>query len=754
MKPTPLLVLATLASLGRAQGSASPVLPTDLRVPWHERADADGATSPDLWAAGSGYKARFGDGFELFPVLGASAPKNLPLRWRTEDARAGGTSLRTAGRTPRIAHDAFVVAFDHGQVTEKYEVRADGVEQTFVVAARPETAGPIVVTGRIESELVAPAFEGHGELVFTTRDGRATLRYGAAQAFDADGATIAVTTTYADGLLRLTVPAEFAAAAHYPLTIDPLVAAVSVSTGAGVVEHVAIGAFPNATGRNTMIAVTRASSVSDTDLFLYACNGNYSNPLLVYSDVTSSWSTSHPHIAACEGAGRWVLAFQRDFVNPDQSTVRTYVHDLNNTVFSSGSEVTATLNVGNTHRYVQVGGATGSGGKKALVVWQTDVTTTQQNTNSSDIYGRVLDVTTKTFTGPAFVLHVSTTGNRDREFPAVSRMAADTGSWIVAWQEYDLAIPGDDWDLKAARVTQAGALVGEAVLDFGKASFHSVVPKVAGQAGRYAVSWTDTTTTTGTAGQNLYARRFDWSDAATAPTLNTIRTVDSLASSSLGEFENAGIAYDTTSTSHWAVAYRLIHRSVSGAIRVARLGSTAGVVERVTGFTNGGVQLHSDITFHATGAEEFFQTVFKADVVGNAVYGQTFDYAGAGASLYGTGCGGAPVFSAPLAGDEFYSTGITALPANAPAALLLSAAPAATNLASIGMQGCFLNVSTVSYVALNTAANAAGQATLALPLPDAPVAVVGDVYSQWIWLAPGANTLGVLASQGIKHSIH
>src|SRR5262249_10290983 len=153
--------------------------------------------------------------------------------------------------------------------------------------------------------------------------------------------------------------------ASYPLVIDPLTQAVSIASGAGVVEDVTIGAFPNAMGRNTLIAHSRHSSATDLDLFVTACADDYSLPLLVYSDADTNWSSALPPIAACEGASRWVVAFQRDFTGPSQSSIRAYVHQLNNATPFSGSELIVTLNFSNTHRRVQVGGSTGGNGKKA-----------------------------------------------------------------------------------------------------------------------------------------------------------------------------------------------------------------------------------------------------------------------------------------------------------------------------------------------------------------------------------------------------
>src|SRR5262249_40444373 len=150
-----------------------------------------------------------------------------------------------------------------------------------------------------------------------------------------------------------------------------------------------------------------------------------------------------------------------------------------------------------------------------------------------------------------FVLHASAAGNQDRENPAVSRMAADTGSWVTCWQQRDNTVANDDWDIIASRVTQLGFLVGsDPELSINKVAAHSIVPKVAGQNGRYLVTWSDTSAVSGTGGNHVYARRFDWSDAISAPSLLSIRTISSLPANS-GQLVNSGVAFDTRTTSHW-----------------------------------------------------------------------------------------------------------------------------------------------------------------------------------------------------------
>ena len=88
----PFLLAACAAAVSPpalAQQSAQPqdqLLQTleDLRVPLHSAPADPLGGDYGLWAGGTGYKASFHDGFVFYPVLGANAPRHLPLRWGTD----------------------------------------------------------------------------------------------------------------------------------------------------------------------------------------------------------------------------------------------------------------------------------------------------------------------------------------------------------------------------------------------------------------------------------------------------------------------------------------------------------------------------------------------------------------------------------------------------------------------------------------------------------------------------------------------
>jgi hypothetical protein len=168
-----LLVLLTLASHPAAQGVPASVALGEALVPIHTRADDPDGGAYGIWTAGPSYKASFHDGYAFYPLLGKSYARNLPLVWHTESITAAGRTLIAAGSTPAVAWSDRRFARDYGGVVEAYEVRKEGVEQTFVIRERPAAAGAIVVRARIDTELTRRPVRGAHEhrVLWTSKAG-------------------------------------------------------------------------------------------------------------------------------------------------------------------------------------------------------------------------------------------------------------------------------------------------------------------------------------------------------------------------------------------------------------------------------------------------------------------------------------------------------------------------------------------------------------------------------------------------------
>ncbi len=227
-----LLVTLTSAFLATARAQA----PAPAPAPDPSRA-ASGGTSPrvdltrgaglqmldgELWGGGTNYKVRFAaDGFEFTPALGAAAPRNMPLRWTLESIGRGRTRVAQDAVAP--AFDALRVEYARGGVRERYDVRPDGIEQSFAFEALPEGEGDLVVRGRIATDLqVTPDGDG----LRLELPGVGGFRIGGVTGIDAGGRRGQGHLRCAGGILELSLPAAFVEDAALPLTLDPLFGSV------------------------------------------------------------------------------------------------------------------------------------------------------------------------------------------------------------------------------------------------------------------------------------------------------------------------------------------------------------------------------------------------------------------------------------------------------------------------------------------------------------------------------------------------
>ena len=139
--------LLAAAALTAAAATAT----VTAQVPIHSQTDDDGARY-GVWGAGADYKCSFHDGMAFVPYLGRDYPVTRSLRWRTVSAKIGATELCTVAAPRARWHDCRA-EFDLGGLTEAYDLRLDGVEQTFVLATRPAAAGDLVIRGAVATAL-------------------------------------------------------------------------------------------------------------------------------------------------------------------------------------------------------------------------------------------------------------------------------------------------------------------------------------------------------------------------------------------------------------------------------------------------------------------------------------------------------------------------------------------------------------------------------------------------------------------------
>jgi hypothetical protein len=241
---------------------SSPALPAGAELMVNRTAGLQ-IIDGELWGASDHYKVRFDkDGFEFTPTLGRSAPRNYPLQFRLESIRRGETPVPLRSCQP--SHSGLRVEYDRGGAVERYDLRPDAMEQSFVFAERPAGTGDLIVRGRIQTDMrVTPE---HGGLRLE-EPGVGGFHIGRVTGIDAKGDRAAGEVRLVGDLVELSLPHTFVEQAALPLVLDPL---IGIGFGMSLLpqfdDELPRAAF-DATNDAYLVVWNTAVSATDRDIF-------------------------------------------------------------------------------------------------------------------------------------------------------------------------------------------------------------------------------------------------------------------------------------------------------------------------------------------------------------------------------------------------------------------------------------------------------------------------------------------------------
>lgn len=749
----------SVLSLVAALTSFSGVLP--CQVPWTAPTGAQAVAPPrdqgvgvGTWAALDSCKCGYVDGaFTVVPWLGEQAPQSLPWRWRTVQASVGEHDLR--GAAPwREQHDDGRFAASAGLVTERWTLRADGIEQSFVVAARP-APGDLVVRGAVDGELHAePRSARVAPLVFRAADGTAELRYGEALAIDAAGRRWPVATAFDGTAIELRVPAETVGEAMFPLLIDPLLTVYvfesgTVVQGNGVTETDV--AHVDASDRMSLVRTeVRWASNSDSDLLVWKCRDDFVVWQLVHSDLDPTKYAHGGTVAAVGNNASYVVAWARGTI------ASTGVHWFTLPADSYGPPTVRTLvrPSGTSERAPRIAGRRGQVAGAPAHALLVRLRETSAGYDRTELWGSVIDTGVDDLVATFQLAHGGTAGVPvDNDQPWVGRESAGTSNeWPVVWQTFSPAT--GLWSVRARRVLHDGTLGAETAPPV-PAGHHAMQPRVDGTAGRHLLVYA---TASGSAypgklttygGTNVRAQRFHWAGA----TAVYEHGATILAASFARDLAIAGIAHDPTTLSHWAVA----HGPQGAAPTLQVLGYRGRVVRsaQLPGPGTGTVSWRSPaLAFdHDLGhfVVHYATRSVDAGVTSWHLYGGRQEHPALSPTpWFGPFCvasAGSIGMRPFLIGAEFASIGLHTPDPNELALLALSTHEISTPLSALGFSGgCELlaDISAGSWLGILTAVtDASGDARLYFPLPENLTAM--DLVAQWFRFRPNGD---VAASRG------
>ncbi len=756
----PLLVVFALPLA--AQSLPSPTLAPDVILPIHTvPADPIGGGG-GTFAAGADYKVRFGETMEFTPYLGASYPHNQPFAWRTTRITIGDAMLPLHGAQGTV-ESATRFRYDLGACLETYEVRLEGLEQTFTFAARPGE-GDLRIRGIVGTQLVATDGDrGHANVSFFDREGAAIVGFGACTAEDAAGRRFPMRTLVAGNSIELVLGAADVAAAAWPLVVDPLLTNVLLSTSATLplgqprVTDVARDDENN----QLMIAIQRHASATDEDLFLRLHTDGFAGSLgLVFADTDTTWDSTDAKVTFVGGADRWVAAFTRAFDSTGTKAVRWHPHIAASTALDTTIGF-LTPAAGSSDLRPAVGGyAAFTAEPWAVLAWQRDLNLgaggTHTNDPNSQIWLTRIDVTgTAGGGGPgaaAPAVEITGTdpaGQCDRERPTMNKESSGTttSDFLIAFQTYWNTAPGgvDDWDVEGRRIDGTGAFlpgVWVASSNFPN-NDHKLGPIVDGWNDEYVVSYTlaDNTAipfkTLAIEGSRVAIESYDFA----APAIGAPQVVANTGF--VKSLVVTGLAYDTLTRSHAVVVH---HDILPHSVHATKVGFHNRIVEAFTAYSTAGhVGIGGGACFDDD-ADRFAFVFGVEDGAQQPVYGNLVTYVATPApTTYGAaGCSGGSIAwsSYHRIGHEHGALILTGAAPGRIALALASLAPANAPLAALGYGSCTLLVDLLApnYItAFAAITSVGGFAEVGIPIDESLPPFL--CYFQWFVLdGPTTNT--------------
>ena len=387
------------------------------------------AAEPDgtLIGIADGYKAVFlADGLEYTPVLGRRAPHDMPLQYRL--VAAGRGSAMQPVTAARRSHDGRTVRFERNDLVETYEVRGDGVKQSFVFTRLPAGRGDLIVRGALTTELVAGPVTQDGMSFELSGVGAVTI--GAVLGYDAAGHRVAGEMRCEGGSIEFSLPASFVDRAVLPVVIDPLVGTTLTLGGANDdnLPHVAFETF----SATWLVVWRRDLSATNYDIRGQRIDGSgvtIGGQINIETD-TSTLATT-PRIAWLQDGYSFIVIWSAGgdiFARGISAITWTLTPEV---TVASGSNNQITPDIS--------GDSFLSGANTAFAVWADATAATISLRPITDNANDTLSLGSTT---------AVTSGWPDSD-PSISRSGGKPGVWLVTWTRDlsgNLDIRGRLWD--------------------------------------------------------------------------------------------------------------------------------------------------------------------------------------------------------------------------------------------------------------------------------------------------------------------
>lgn len=304
------LLVAITPVLSAQSSQTRPLNLSKLRMESHGVSTTSGTVG-----YGPGFKAIFEKRSVDFRVQGGHA-----IELEFEAVSRGGALLRHASESPSLSHADRVVTYDHGGgLTERYDVRLEGVEQSFVFDEPLSGDGDLVV--RLSLETVLTRDSNAQGLQFRTADGSTGIAIGDVVGIDAKGRRADGSVRFDGGLLELTLPDAFVDTASYPLVLDPLIGLIDSFDIIDLIDRNPTVAYESTNGRRVVVWENYFGP-GDSDLFAGIIPPSQSP--FISALMVGVEDTRNPDVGSIKGGETFLVAFEYAAGNLDTDPADIY----------------------------------------------------------------------------------------------------------------------------------------------------------------------------------------------------------------------------------------------------------------------------------------------------------------------------------------------------------------------------------------------------------------------------------------------
>jgi len=429
---------------------------------------AGAACSSPVMLSGPGYSARLAEGRLAYTDSVSLTPL---VEYKLESVSCGGHRFAPGSPQSTVrAEGAACVYYGEG-ISESYTALPDGIEQCWVINARPRSSGDLVISGRFKTRLsVSSSFDG---VKLLDGRGRAVCRYGAVTVIDDRGARCRVIPRIADGRITIRIPGDFVAEAAFPILVDPVIGpekpiCPSFGPAPGNQEAVDIAA-----GTNQSLAVwqdSRGGASADIFATRMDTSGQVIDSIGI-SVCSAAGDQSEPAVA---WNGREYLVVWSDRRGPAQHIYAARVMPSGEVIEKQGLCLSGTTG---SQAHPRVAGDLNGW----LVVWQ-------DSRSSTDVY------CCKVYRDGSFSKPMGVATRQDNE--ETPDVAWNGSTFFVVWTDYR-NVSSNGSDVYGCRVAQNGVrLAGDVVVSSGSSSTVGATgnqrqPAICARAGVFFAAWED-----------------------------------------------------------------------------------------------------------------------------------------------------------------------------------------------------------------------------------------------------------------------